>query len=645
MTENDIRNILLNDSKKEQFLNFISNMEPATRKEYLTPINEYIKPYLKGLIDKDEEETHIKLVESYTKSILDFNIDLSNIYNDVEIIKLYVELGKVRRIDLLDNFDIDKVINIVEQLNKPTNILEEDKYIYLTDVLDSERLNHTTMADYSVFMKKLIDNDLINESKSFEFRKNRVSTEIPNTLPDARIISKLPKEEKYSEYNRYFIKEYIHYLNQENIDPNNDELIIEIKRELLNPSSNLSKMTLDGLNFEPLDTDLSKFEINENFKDYDKLLETVGNCYKEKKNIPSSICKFLINGHINDKYKCSNVFAYKGMISGLFENILDQLHMGRYTIGYSTSPMKGLIHGQHLINSKSMKINNDRIDDFINEKDPFIFEVCFHELMHAYQWKKIKDNDISFIEYQMLKDIILSASKECNKYYDDNYKLVSNEMDARRYSSIFTTNLLGTIDRKYMEDYKEKALEIETMETKKIKELSKANKRKQGDKIVRLDDLFDQYILVTKEKFAKDNYRAINVEYNEKGEKKSVGEIIDSYQEGLFPSYGIKEGKISFINELLTRRFPKEANLVYDDITSILNTNIESDELQEVINKYMNTNIAISFNTTKDKEELATNLNSFLVEYEPKTKEQEQYINLINNKFLSKYNLQVQNCK
>lgn len=103
---------------------------------------------------------------------------------------------------------------------------------------------------------------------------------------------------------------------------------------------------------------------------------------------------------------------------------------------------KAIVDGKQNRNKRSVAIKRDSIKRLANGNFDAINNV-FHENTHVIQHNRFKVSSKNYAEYLMKKEVLIMASDR--EYYNQNYKLIFEEIEAREEANQLTADYIGNI--------------------------------------------------------------------------------------------------------------------------------------------------------------------------------------------------------
>ena len=294
------------------------------------------------------------------------------------------------------------------------------------------------------------------------------------------------------------------------INKKSEELISDLEK-LLNGEKEYSKdeyvllSLLHKYNIESLNKVLEKHNINPNtwieyyntiIKGKDKLsifdIKVLITLISNKLINEDIMVKFntaiLKNIHINAKegQYLNEIFA-KNVIENIFKEMCMSFEIYAPTLKF-IDIKKEEERVAYVNGSGDIRIDNTELKNFINGDIVSLYSSLMHELCHIYQFEEMrkKDNDVS-VFIKALDNIIVNKN---NKYYKDNYLLISYEIEA------FFTELEST---NYMVN---KTGLTELADPQINEKLSNLNNkynniyRKYNDEVASLIDIANKYVAI-----------------------------------------------------------------------------------------------------------------------------------------------------
>lgn len=517
---NEIKQILEKDMREEQdfliknninsylnsdiFMQYLDALTNILSKNYLTiandKCNEIIKliendnwfnDYLQGkfknnMLYRDFDLKYIKRILSIKEFITDEEVTndilvdaiINNQVKDKRLIEnLISELSANKLLSIFDN-DMLKFINFILNMdyvddyeknkligNIFNKYLNQDNYQYIFDILLSDLYNNKIIKLFIEEFKEKLFNFALNDSIT---DTNIIMYMLENEIYNENFISNCMNIKGISRFKIQNKLKSLNLINQEMQDKNDINILIK--------NYNLNGMTIDY-----------DFAIN------------------------------LLQLHLYNQIDLDKE-SMKGIVRIIIIKVLQEA--GIENIGVLFNNING-VGGSY--DTKYICINESQIDKFLNlsirSQDKFdLFVTMFHEITHAIQEKNILNNNFDFNTYFMLKEEIIK--KYDSNYYDLNYEIMLEEIDARR----------GGIDITYdffAKNFPELAPIIKlSLETKKeYFEYSNYNKKQFSisEKEVVMNTIFDKIISIHPNLL--EEYPILKIEYNNNGKPKNINEF------------------------------------------------------------------------------------------------------------------------
>lgn len=517
---NEIKQILEKDMREEQdfliknninsylnsdiFMQYLDALTNILSKNYLTiandKCNEIIKliendnwfnDYLQGkfknnMLYRDFDLKYIKRILSIKEFITDEEVTndilvdaiINNQVKDKRLIEnLISELSANKLLSIFDN-DMLKFINFILNMdyvddyeknkligNIFNKYLNQDNYQYIFDILLSDLYNNKIIKLFIEEFKEKLFNFALNDSIT---DTNIIMYMLENEIYNENFISNCMNIKGISRFKIQNKLKSLNLINQEMQDKNDINILIK--------NYNLNGMTIDY-----------DFAIN------------------------------LLQLHLYNQIDLDKE-SMKGIVRIIIIKVLQEA--GIENIGVLFNNING-VGGSY--DTKYICINESQIDKFLNlsirSQDKFdLFVTMFHEITHAIQEKNILNNNFDFNTYFMLKEEIIK--KYDSNYYDLNYEIMLEEIDARR----------GGIDITYdffAKNFPELAPIIKlSLETKKeYFEYSNYNKKQFSisEKEVVMNTIFDKIISIHPNLL--EEYPILQMEYNKNGKPKDINEF------------------------------------------------------------------------------------------------------------------------
>lgn len=489
-------------------------------------------------------------------------------------------------------FEIDPklVSSIVEYIEKEITILENKEKISLLDTnliyqyfeklipinrYIGKNLKQSTIID------KIIKGEIQNKKIITKFLQKLNSKELLNVFDYdlnnfTNFLEKLDKvDESYKLEIMYqlidiIIKENEHELILQAIIKNNNNKYL---KNCIN--DNLVKKTIDKLNKEsPIFLEFSTIEyllendlVSEDFiYNLHELINTNSKAYtqEEIQKLSTKLSKYnkeekidySFNECINiiNKYLQNNIVLTKNQTKDIMKIIIKELNkyleLEDIEVYYNNEKDT---NGSFCNSNKTIavNINNKLIDDFLNTSKSIeerfqIFTTILHELRHHQQFSNKEK-----ITYQ---DYIIKKEEELRKcdinYYEENYKIVEIEMDARlegynmlqKFIEKFFPNILNELQNSIIRKLNnELQLKESLSQVKEIEIIKKTN--------IDIQQAFDTLIRYNPKILEKEPI--FKLEYHDSGLPKTIEDLLNE----------ITEENKELIEEILEKRYSyKEKN-------------------------------------------------------------------------------------
>lgn len=229
-----------------------------------------------------------------------------------------------------------------------------------------------------------------------------------------------------------------------------------------------------------------------------------------------------------------------------------------------------------------------------------IFDTIFHELTHLLQEKLYEKENLPYEYILMIEDYLLSNALP-DKYTNNNYMSLYNEIDARRLGSLKTDEYLRTLGI----IPKENTLRtIERDERKHKKDTRYYNKQEKSVDIL-FDENIHEIIRVLKEEFKIDiftDYPVLNYLYHKDGRRKTTLELIKE------KNITTREEVKKLIDEILRNRKLSKENISKDLKELVLDLDISIEEDKSRMIEKLNMLL-----TTKERSKLLVSLDSISI--------------------------------
>lgn len=389
--ENDKCNEIMNLIDKDGWLNKYLNGEVKNSMLGRDLVLKYIKRILtiKEFVSDEEINDDILVNSLIHNKIKDYRL-LQNLFKELSIKKL---------MSIFD-YDIEKLINLIVNLDSVKDLDKErlindlfiklingDGYIYLLYLMKSELSNNKII---NIFFTEQIKSIIFNYAlKDVGLNKENVIYLLKNNVLNDNLIS------------------YSYDLNDKEIN----ELLFS-----------LNLITKDEINVEIKQED-SLLDMFDKIKQYNKT----------NKVIDINLALVFLEKYFNNELEL-DIDLMKAIIRSIITEYMKESKINNIKVMFDNQTSSNGSYSNDGEN-KYIFINEKRIESFlskdINDFNKFdLFVTMFHEMRHAVQEKNREDNNFDFDTYFMLKETIIK--KYDTNYYNSNYKIVLEEIDARR---------------------------------------------------------------------------------------------------------------------------------------------------------------------------------------------------------------------
>lgn len=282
-----------------------------------------------------------------------------------------------------------------------------------------------------------------------------------------------------------------------------------------------------------------------NKEDYKYLLYFIN--LNEYKDYKSQIIDKLIKGLCTNKIDLNNEEMYK-LIKSFSESLLSNI---------TNNPIcKFDDLGEEVLGSSFynyIRFDKTSVNELINEKKYIdLLELIFHECSHSYQKYYMNKGYATFFTLMQSKESVISHV--LGDYYNENYYLYSDEIDARISGMNMTINYLNSlgveIPDEYLKNYKDSI--------EKDKRISMNQNRLYKGEVTTIDELFIKVInSVNNKKVLLQENPSIFIEYKVvdgvvvKKSKEELLELYNGYKSGIYQLNGSKEEIDYLFNHLL----------------------------------------------------------------------------------------------
>lgn len=229
-----------------------------------------------------------------------------------------------------------------------------------------------------------------------------------------------------------------------------------------------------------------------------------------------------------------------------------------------------------------------------------IFDTIFHELTHLLQEKLYEKDNLPYEYILMIEDYLLSNALP-DKYTNNNYMSLYNEIDARRLGSLKTDEYLRTLGI----IPKENTLKAIQKDERKHKKDTRYYEKQEKSVDVLFDENIHEIIRVLKEEFKIDiftDYPVLNYLYHKDGRRKTTLELIKE------KSRTTDEEIKKLIDEILRNRKLSKENISKDLKELVLDSDMSIEEEKTRMIEQLNMLL-----TTKERSKLLVSLDSISI--------------------------------
>jgi len=309
------------------------------------------------------------------------------------------------------------------------------------------------------------------------------------------------------------------------------------------------------------------------------------NWFMQGKVIPYSVAKGLLKANLDGLVL--DEFCTKAIIESVANNYLKSNNIKLNHIFFFDEVNK---NGKSRYGScsrfrKNLFINNHLIRAFLSETNKIydladIFMVLFHELKHIIQFESMRNLNLDFNTYNIMKEDCIS---DCDRdFYENNYNSLIGELNANFFSYEETLNFFSQIDSEYTEKirgyiyekYEKKLKYIENMHIKKIKI---------GQDNLNIDiNVFLDLLFKSNPGLLLKNYPYLEIEFNISGKRKSIVESFYYVDKNYFEN-------LDFPLALLKVLFRQSKN--EEDIKKLFSCKFKKEELNELLKELCNSDL------------------------------------------------------
>lgn len=389
--DNDKSSEIMKLVEKDGWLNKYLNNE--VKNSMLS--RDFVLKYIKRILTikefvSDEDISEDILVDSLINNkIKDYRL-LQNLFKELSINKL---------MSVFD-YDIEKLITLIINLDYVKNsekgllvkdlfykFLNSEGYIYLLYLMRSELINNKII---NIFFTEQIKSIIFNYAlKDVGLNKENVIYLLNNNVYNDSLIA------------------YAYDLNDKEVN----ELLFS-----------LNLITNEDINVEIKQED-SLLEMFDKIKQYNKI----------NKIIDINLALAFLEKYFNNELEL-NIDIMKAIIRTIITEYMKESKINNIKVMFDNQNNSNGSYSNDGEN-KYIFINEKSIESFLSKDIKDInkfnlFITMFHEMRHAVQEKNRENNNYDFDTYFMLKETIIK--KYDINYYNSNYKIVLEEIDARR---------------------------------------------------------------------------------------------------------------------------------------------------------------------------------------------------------------------
>lgn len=252
----------------------------------------------------------------------------------------------------------------------------------------------------------------------------------------------------------------------------------------------------------------------------------------------------------------------------------------------------------HVISVSDRTFSSFYLNQLIRKRN--IFDTIFHELTHLLQEKLYEKDNLPYEYIIMIEDYLLSNALP-DKYTNNNYMSLYNEIEARRLGSLKTDEYLRTLGI----IPKENTLRTIGRDERKHKKDTRYYNKQEKSVDVLFDENIHEIIRVLKEEFKIDiftDYPVLNYLYHKDGRRKTTLELIKD--KNRTTSEEVKD----LIDEILRNRKLSKENISKDLKELVIDSNLSIEEdksrMIEQLNKLL---------TTKERSKLLVSLDGISI--------------------------------
>lgn len=463
----------------------------------------------------------------------------------------------------------------------------------------TENEYYAALYDY---IKKLVYNS--RNSNEMILNKAFISNVIRILKNDVLVQNNL-KELVYLELIHYLCVYYdtINIIRLTGCWPYNEEDNKDVKKEAINLLKTQMKEIENFLN--EIDYDKRVSELLERFKEKTTMECELSNedfsdlelIFTTAHNIPQEYVDLYFR-NIMKYSKRTSMASLRNAFSSLVKNQASSY--GTYCF-LDICPLKiGTLgsYEYHVIAVSERTFSNFYLNQLVKKRN--IFDTIFHELTHLLQEKLYEKENLPYEYILMIEDYLLSNTLP-DKYTNNNYMSLYNELDARRLGSLKTDEYLRTLGI----IPKENTLKAIERDERKNKKDTRYFNRQEKSVDVLFDENIQEVIRVLKEEFKIDiftEYPVLNYLYHKDGRRKTTLELIKE------KSKSTSEDAKNLIDEILKNRKLSKENISKDLKELILDSSLSIEEdktrMIEQLNKLL---------TTKERSKLLVSLDSISI--------------------------------
>lgn len=353
-----------------------------------------------------------------------------------------------------------------------------------------------------------------------------------------------------------------------------------------------------------------------NFANLKKMVET---SFYRKEVIPYDLAVELLKMQINENNRL-NTTVLKSIIISIIVNGLKYMgidieHQVFFT-NNAYSPNRKRFYGAHELDDEEHTIYIDEISLtrfvklFSSSYDPCkacdVFRVIFHEMTHAIQFHDFVYNMDNYALYEQFKDHIISAKS--SKYYEENYRKLGIELDARIKSYRMTIKFLADINEQIAYELQNKFLADEKKEALLLEEKIRRSPFN-ANQTIDVDEIFDLFIKGNTQIL--ESFPVFRLEYHMDGQKKTVSEMFE---------FARVFGYMDLLYDYMNKKTPTIDSSLYTFLSEKQN-DLEIEDFRikyycEIVLPYINsleeeTEISISIKNLQNSDIMVSNVGGF----------------------------------